>query len=117
MKLSVIIPCYNERATLVDLVRAVKVGPVQDLEIILVDDASTDGTRELIERELRSQVDIVVLHEQNQGKGAALRTGFQHATGDVVVVQDADLEYDPAEYPKLVQPIIEGKADVVFGSR
>jgi glycosyltransferase involved in cell wall biosynthesis len=117
VKLSVIIPCYNERPTLRELVLAVKAGPIQDLEIILVDDASTDGTRELIEREIRTLVDKVILHSANQGKGAALRSGFREATGDVVVVQDADLEYDPREFPRLLDPILNHQADVVFGSR
>ncbi len=117
MKLSVVIPCFNEQATLLDLLRAVKAGPVQDLEIILVDDASTDGTREIIEREARTLVDQVILHEVNRGKGAALRSGFAAATGDVVIVQDADLEYTPDDYPKLLDPILKRRADVVFGSR
>ena len=117
MKLSVIVPCYNERATLLDLLRAVKAGPVKDLEIILVDDGSTDGTREIIDRDARALVDRVILHEVNRGKGAALRSGFAAATGDVVVVQDADLEYTPQDYPKLLDPILNHRADVVFGSR
>ena len=117
MKLSVVIPCFNEQATLLDLLRAVKAGPVKDLEIILVDDASTDGTREIIEREARALVDQVILHEVNRGKGAALRSGFAAATGDVVIVQDADLEYTPEDYPKLLDPILKRRADVVFGSR
>ena len=117
MKLSVIVPCYNERATLLDLLRAVKAGPVKDLEIILVDDGSTDGTREIIDRDARALVDRVILHEVNRGKGAALRSGFAAATGDVVIVQDADLEYTPQDYPKLLDPILNHRADVVFGSR
>ncbi|MBS0657424.1 MAG: glycosyltransferase family 2 protein [Verrucomicrobia bacterium] len=117
MKLSVVIPCYNERNTLLKLIQAVRASPWRDLEIVLVDDGSTDGTRELIEREVRPLVDQVLLHERNQGKGAALRTGFRAATGEVVVVQDADLEYDPQEYPRLLAPIQAGRADVVFGSR
>jgi len=115
--LSVVIPVYNERAWVAELVRRVQAVPIPK-EIILVDDASTDGTREVIE-ELAEIMDNlhVVLRERNGGKGAALRDGFQRARGDVIVVQDADLEYDPAELPRLMQPIIEDRADVVFGSR
>ena len=119
MKLSIVIPVYNEAATIsqiVDMVRSVDVG--MDKEILLVDDCSRDGTREVLEKMGKEQADLKVLfHEVNQGKGAALRTGFTAATGDVVLIQDADLEYDPKEYPRLLQPIVEGHADVVYGSR
>src|SRR4051812_38560477 len=101
IRLSVIIPCFNERETLLELIHAVRRAPVDILEIIVVDDCSTDGTRELVDQEVRPLVHKVVFHDRNQGKGAALRTGFREATGDVVVVQDADLEYDPTEYPRL----------------
>lgn len=117
MKLSVVIPCYNEKNTIQDIVTAVKNSPIPNKEIIIVDDYSTDGTREVLKTQIASQVDKILYHEVNQGKGAALRTGFTHATGDVVVVQDADLEYDPQEYGLLLEPIEAGKADVVFGSR
>ncbi len=117
MKLSIVIPCYNEEKTIQSIVDAVKAAPVQAKEIIVVDDCSSDGTRDLLKRSIESQVDKVVYHQVNQGKGAALRTGFEHATGDVVVVQDADLEYDPQEYPILMEPIQKGRADVVYGSR
>lgn len=121
VKLSVVIPCYNERQTIVTVVRAVQAVDVKmEKEIIIVDDFSTDGTREVLEnevRELLGEAGKILYHGVNQGKGAALRTGFASATGDLVVIQDADLEYDPCEYPSLVGPIIRNKADVVYGSR
>jgi glycosyltransferase involved in cell wall biosynthesis len=117
MKLSVVIPCYNERSTIETVVEAVRSAPVKDVEIIVVDDGSTDGTRELLKGKPAGWVDKIVLQEGNLGKGAALRAGFQNATGDIVMVQDADLEYDPGEYPVLLEPILENRADVVFGSR
>jgi glycosyltransferase involved in cell wall biosynthesis len=116
MKLSIIIPCYNESSTIVSLINAVKQSPVNDREIIIVDDGSKDGTRDILDKLSDPEV-RVIFHKVNQGKGAALRTGFQEATGDICIVQDADLEYDPKEFPLVIQPIVEGKADVVFGSR
>jgi glycosyltransferase involved in cell wall biosynthesis len=115
MKLSVVIPCYNEKDTIENLVNAVRKTSIRPLEIIIVDDCSTDGTRDVLKEKIN--VDKIIYHDKNMGKGAALRTGFQHVTGDVVVVQDADLEYDPQEYPLLYEPIVSGKADVVYGSR
>jgi glycosyltransferase involved in cell wall biosynthesis len=117
MKLSVIIPCFNERETIKEIVGKVKAADVDELEIIVVDDASTDGGKELIQKEIEPIVTKVIYHLKNMGKGAALRSGFKGATGDIVVVQDADLEYDPREYLNLMEPITSGKADVVFGSR
>jgi len=117
MKLSVVIPCYNEVDTLEDIVEAVRNSSYEPKEIIVVDDGSTDGSREKLAGPIAGKVDRIILHERNLGKGAALRSGFAAATGDMVVVQDADLEYDPNEYVRLVRPILENKADVVFGSR
>jgi glycosyltransferase involved in cell wall biosynthesis len=116
-KLTIVIPCFNEEKTIAAIVAAVRESSVAQKEIIVVDDCSVDGTRQVLKGPLSKLIDKVILHEKNQGKGAALRTGFRHATGDFVVVQDADLEYDPQEYPLLLEPLLQGKADVVFGSR
>jgi glycosyltransferase involved in cell wall biosynthesis len=117
LTLSVVIPVYNERATIHEILRRVRAVPIKK-QIIVVDDKSNDGTREILRELERRDLDLkVVYHEINQGKGAALRTGFRNATGQIVLVQDADLEYDPEQYPQLIQPIIEDQADVVYGSR
>lgn len=119
MKLSVVIPVFNEATTIRDIVDLViKANATIEKELILVDDCSKDGTREVLKQMAAEHPEWRVLfHEKNQGKGAALRTGFAAATGDIVIIQDADLEYDPKEYPILLGPILEGRADVVFGSR
>jgi len=119
MRLSVVIPCYNELATIEAIIAAVAASPYADKEIIVVDDFSSDGTREILQRGMSTsgRVDKILYHDLNRGKGAAVRTGVQAATGDLVIIQDADLEYDPADYPKLVHPILMNRADVVFGSR
>lgn len=139
MKLSILIPAYNEKQTIlgilarvraVDLVVEVQDGSLDcslpadvkglvrlEKEIIVVDDGSTDGTRDILQQEAGQEDVRVLFHEANQGKGAAVRTAIQHATGDIVLIQDADLEYDPRDYPALLQPILEGRADVVYGSR
>jgi len=117
MKLSIVIPVYNEAATIEEIISRVAAVPIEK-EIIVVDDASSDGTgRRLAEVAPRFDDLKVLRHERNRGKGAALRTGFQQVTGDTVIIQDADLEYDPREYPKLLEPILDGRADVVYGSR
>jgi glycosyltransferase involved in cell wall biosynthesis len=116
-QLTVVIPVYNEVQTIESTVDAVLAAGVDDLEVIAVDDASDDGTRDVLRDKIESRGVRVLYHERNQGKGAALRTGFAAATGDIVLIQDADLEYDPGEYPKLLKPILDGKADVVYGSR
>ncbi len=115
--LSVVIPVFNEAGTIERVVDTVRASELDDLEIIVVDDCSSDGTRDVLREKIEPKVERVLYHERNQGKGAALRTGFAAASGDMVIVQDADLEYDPAEYPRLVAPILDGRADVVFGSR
>jgi glycosyltransferase involved in cell wall biosynthesis len=124
MKLSVVVPTYNEERTIMNVIDAVSrvdlaaaLGKKVELEIIVVDDGSTDGTRRMLDS-LDSRPDIrVIVHERNRGKGAAVRTGFAHVTGDIVIIQDADMEYDPTEFPRLLEPIVNGHADVVYGSR
>jgi len=116
-KLSVIVPVYDERNTVVEIVRRMRAVDLPvDLEIVIVDDGSTDGTRDVL-RQLADSTVRVVLHEHNQGKGAAIRTGLEKVTGDLVLIQDADLEYDPEDWPKLLNPVLRGKAQVVYGSR
>lgn len=119
LKLSVVIPCYNEKDTLEKCLDAVRDCGLENIEIIVIDDCSTDGTRELIKEKLMPKIDRALFHKRNCGKGRALRSGFRVAAGDLVIVQDADLEYDPKDYQKLMLPFITGRmdADVVYGSR
>lgn len=119
LKLSVLVPVYNERATVLEILDRVQEAPIQkelEREIIVVDDGSTDGTRDLLSQIKKDWI-VVLHHERNRGKGAAIRTALSRATGDIVVIQDADLEYDPRDYVQLLKPIIEGRVKVVYGSR
>jgi glycosyltransferase involved in cell wall biosynthesis len=117
MKVSVIIPCYNEKATIEKIVEAVRSAAIGSREIIVVDDCSQDETRAVLEQKVSQMVDRIIYHQVNQGNGAALRSGFAAATGDIIFVQDADLEYSPDDYPALLEPLVSDKADAVFGSR
>jgi glycosyltransferase involved in cell wall biosynthesis len=117
MKVSIVIPCYNEKATIERIVEAVRGTPVEHREIIVIDDCSQDGTQAVLREKLSRIVDQIIYHPVNRGKGAALRSGFAAATGDIILVQDADLEYSPEDYSALLEPLISGKADAVFGSR
>ncbi|MEJ8566133.1 glycosyltransferase family 2 protein [Elongatibacter sediminis] len=117
MRLSVIIPCYNEAASLLRVIDSVRAAPGPEREIIVIDDGSTDGTADLLREQVDGKLARVIYHERNQGKGAALRSGFAAARHEIVIVQDADLEYDPADYPAMIQPILDDQADVVFDSR
>lgn len=117
MKYSIVIPCFNEAATIAEVLHSVSESPLATKEIVVVDDFSTDGTTELLKGPLSRFIDKVIFHDLNQGKGAALKSGFAIATGDIIIIQDADLEYDPQDYSRLVRPILDNKADVVYGSR
>ena len=117
MKVSIVIPCYNEKNTIEKIVEAVRNAPLESREIIVVDDCSQDGTQAVLKEKISQMVDQVIYHPVNRGKGAALRSGFAAASGDLILVQDADLEYDPDDYPVLLEPLMSGRADAVFGSR
>ena len=118
MKISVIIPCYNERSTIEEVVnKIINQKKNFDIEIIIVDDASVDGTREILNQKLKNTADIILFNDRNEGKGFTVSKGITAATGEIILIQDADLEYDPSEYSKLINPIINNKADVVYGSR
>jgi glycosyltransferase involved in cell wall biosynthesis len=117
MKVSIIIPCFNEVQTIEEIVNRIKNTCKYNHEIIIVDDCSTDGTKEILEKKIISNVELVIFNKKNFGKGYSLRLGIEKANGDMIIIQDADLEYDPKDYSKLIKPILEGNADVVYGSR
>ena len=117
MKISIVIPCYNEKDTIERIVEAVRSAAIESREIIVVDDCSQDGTKAVLEEKVSEMVDRIIYHPVNRGKGASLRSGFAAATGEIILVQDADLEYSPDDYPVLLEPLLSGKADAVFGSR
>jgi glycosyltransferase involved in cell wall biosynthesis len=117
MKVSIVIPCYNERDTIEKVIETVRNAPLENSEIIVVDDCSKDGTQALLQEKVSQRVDRIIYHPVNRGKGAALRSGFAAATGDIILVQDADLEYSPEDYSALLEPLVAGKADAVIGSR
>ena len=117
MKVSIVIPCYNEKDTIERIVQAVRSAAIESREIIVVDDCSEDGTKAVLEKKVSEMVDRIIYHPVNRGKGASLRSGFAAATGEIILVQDADLEYSPEDYPVLLEPLLSGKADAVFGSR
>ncbi len=117
MKISVVIPCFNEKSTIMEIVEKVKNENNYDKEIIIIDDFSADGTRELLKEKISNNIEKLILNDKNYGKGYSVREGIKAATGNIILIQDADLEYDPDDYPKLIEPIIKGKADVVYSSR
>jgi glycosyltransferase involved in cell wall biosynthesis len=117
MKVSIVIPCYNEKDTIEKIVEAVLQVPLESREIIVIDDCSDDGTQDVLKQKVSQMIDQIIYHPINRGKGAALRSGFTAASGDIILVQDADLEYSPTDYPILLEPLMSGNADVVFGSR
>ena len=117
MKLSIVIPCYNEQSTIKEILKKVHAQSKFDKEIIVIDDFSTDKTREILKNEINSQIDKLLLNEKNYGKGYSIRQGINAATGDYILIQDADLEYDPSDYEKLLKPLVNGVADAVYGSR
>ena len=117
MKVSILIPCYNEKDTILEIIGRVCSASVPEKEIIVIDDGSIDGTRQILQQKITPLVDKIIYHERNQGKGAAIRSGIPAAAGDIIIIQDADLEYDPEDYPALIGPVIRDMADVVFSSR
>jgi glycosyltransferase involved in cell wall biosynthesis len=117
MKLSILIPCFNERKTIEEILLRVEACAYQPKEIVIIDDYSTDGTRDILRNRPAQDSEQIIFHEKNQGKGAALKAGIAAATGDIIIIQDADLEYDPNDIPRIIQPIVAGRADIVYGSR